>query len=268
MRSRFRVCLATVSATLVLLPALSCRTADPPMTGDDATSSVIIFAAASTAGPLDEIADAFRAETGIDVYANLAGSSTLAQQIIEGAEADIFLSASREWAAPLENRGLVGESRDLVSNRLVIVVPAAADCKINAPEDLLNPRIEHLALGDPQSVPAGVYARQALQTLGLWDRLAGKVVAADDVRQALTYVETGAAEAGIVYVTDAAASRRVDVAAEIDPALSAPIVYPAVLLRSAAGKPAARRLFRFLQSTPAADILRHHGFTVIDSSSP
>ncbi|MCL4194516.1 MAG: molybdate ABC transporter substrate-binding protein, partial [Thermoguttaceae bacterium] len=194
--------------------------------------------------------------------------STLAQQIIEGAEADVFLSASREWAAELENRDLVAESRELFSNRLVIIVPSAAEWKINAPQDLLNPRIEHLALGDPESVPVGGYARQALQTLGLWDRLAGKVVAADDVRQALSYVETGAAEAGIVYVTDAAASRRVEVAAEIDPALCDPIVYPAVLLRSAAGKPAARQLFQFLQSAPAADILRRHGFTVTDSYRP
>ncbi len=268
MRGRFRVCLATASAILALLPALGCRTADPPTTRGDTASPVVIFAAASTAGPLDEIAAAFRAETRIDVLTSLAGSSTLAQQIIAGAEADVFLSASREWAAALENRGLVAESRDLFSNRLVIVVPTAADWKVNAAEDLLDPRVEHLALGDPECVPAGVYARQALQALGLWDRLAGKVVAAEDVRQALSYVETGAAEAGIVYITDAAASRRVEVAAEIDPALSDPIVYPAVLLRSAAGKPAARRLFRFLQSTPAADILRHHGFTVIDSSSP
>ena len=95
----------------------------------------------------------------------------------------------------------------MLGNRLVIVVPADSKIEVKKPEDLLAAGIEHLALGEPQSVPAGIYAKQALTKLGLWDRLKAKIVSAEDVRHALTYVETGSAEAGIVYATDAASQQ-------------------------------------------------------------
>ena len=144
-----------------------------------------------------------------------ASSSTLAQQIVHGAEADVLLSADTKWADYLADNGLVAQRRDLLGNRLVIVVPKDGKIDVRKPEDLLAAGIEHLALGEPQSVPAGRYAKQALSKLGLWPRLEAKVVPAGDVRQALAYVETGAAEAGIVYATDAAVSKRVRVAVEI-----------------------------------------------------
>jgi molybdate transport system substrate-binding protein len=252
-------------ALLAALPLVSCRPVERP---GAAAAPLFVFAAASTAGPLEEIATAFRAETGVEVLTSVASSSTLAQQIMQGAEADLFLSASRDWAARLEEKQLVAASRDLLSNRLVVIVLPGASGNLTAPRDLLDPQIQHVAIADPASVPAGIYARQALEKLGLWERLAPKLVAAEDVRQALAFVETGAAEAGIVYATDATASRHVAVAMEIDRALTEPIVYPLVLLQSAAAKADARRLFDYLASDAAAAVFRRHGFTVLSMPGP
>ena len=138
----------------------------------------------------------FTKDTGVAVQTSYAASSTLAQQIVHGAEADLFLSADTKWADYLAEKGQVVRQQDLLGNRLVIVVPADSKIEVKRPDDLLAAGIEHLALGEPQSVPAGIYARQALTKLGLWDQLKAKVVSADDVRDALAYVETGSAEAG------------------------------------------------------------------------
>ena len=190
-----------------------------------------MFAAASTTNALDEIKAQFTKDTGVAVETNYAASSTLAQQIVHGAEADLFISADTKWADYLAKKDQVVRQQDLLGNRLVIVVPADSQIAVKKPADLLAAGIEHLALGEPQSVPAGIYAKQALTKLGLWDQLKAKVVSAEDVRHALAYVETGAAEAGIVYATDAAISKKVKVAAEIPEKLTGPVRYPLVLLK-------------------------------------
>ena len=122
-----------------------------------------------------------------------------------------------------------------------------------------------LALGDTASVPAGKYARQALEKLGLWDKLKPKVVAAADVRQALVYVETGAADAGIVYATDAAMSGKVKVAADIPEKLTGSVRYPLVLLKHGEGREAAEAFYRYLASPDAATVFVKHGFVVLSS---
>jgi molybdate transport system substrate-binding protein len=175
----------------------------------------------------------------------------------------VLLSADTKWADYLAENGLVAQRRDLLGNRLVIVVPKDGKTDVRKPEDLLAAGIEHLALGEPQSVPAGRYAKQALSKLGLWPRLEAKVVPAADVRQALAYVETGAAEAGIVYATDAAVSNRVRVAVEISSDLTAPIRYPVVLLKHGQQSAAARAWYGYLSSPEAAKIFRKYGFTVL-----
>ena len=131
---------------------------------------------------------------------------------------------------------------------------------IKKPEDLIVKSIEHIAIGDPDSVPAGKYAKQALLKLKLWDKLKDKIVPAQDVRQALTFVETDAAEAGIVYATDAAISKKVKVAVEISENLTGPIRYPIVLLTQGKGKPEAERFFHYLNSPEAVKIFKKYGF--------
>ncbi len=225
---------------------------------------ILVFAAASTTNALNEIKAQFTQETGIAVETSYASSSTLAEQIARGAEADLLLSADTKWADYLAGKGQVARRQDLLGNRLVIVVPAGFKSSITKPEDLLAAGIRHLALGEPQSVPAGIYAKQALTSLGLWEQLKPKVVSAVDVRQALTYVETGSAEAGIVYATDATISKKVEMVAEIPETLTGPVRYPLLLMKAGEGSAAAQSFYRYLTSPPAANIFRRYGFTVVD----
>ena len=151
----------------------------------------------------------------------------------------MFLSADQQWADELARKNLVAKRHDLLGNRLVVVIPADSALRLTTLSDLAADNIEHLAIGDPRGVPAGKYAKQALTKLGLWQRLKGKAVSAEDVRHALVYVESGAAEAGIVYSTDAAISKKVKVACEVPLDLTEPIRYPVILLKHAERQKAA-----------------------------
>jgi len=231
--------------------------------GGRSDRKVVLFAAASTTSALEEISRRFRREHGIVVEANYASSSTLAQQIENGAGADVFVSANENWADYLEGMGLVEKRQSVFGNRLVVIQPADAAENIGRPQDLLADWVKHLALGDPEAAPAGIYAKQALEALGLWEQLRRKVVAAPDVRHALSFVEMGAAEAGIVYATDAAISGRVKVALELAPELTDAIRYPVVLVKSGAENQAAESFYQYLSSAGAAEVFRKHGFTVL-----
>jgi molybdate transport system substrate-binding protein len=228
-----------------------------------AAETVLVFAAASTTDALNEITTQFTENTGIAIETNFAASSTLAQQISNGAEADLFISADTRWADHLAKQDFVAQQRNFLGNRLVIVIPADSTINVQKPEDLLDARIEHLALGEPASVPAGRYAKQALVRLGLWEKLKGRVVSAEDVRHALTYVETAAAEAGIVYATDAAITNRVKVAFGLPETLTDPVRYPLVLLKHGRERAAAVSFYNYLSSAPAAKVFQKYGFAVL-----
>jgi molybdate transport system substrate-binding protein len=230
-----------------------------------ARNTVEVFAAASTSNAMERIVAAFQQQEAASVRVNSASSSTLAQQITHGAPTDVFLSANQKWADFVEADDRAAERVVLLGNRLVVIVPATSSLRLQQPEDLLDEPIARLALGDPTHVPAGMYAKQALQSLGLWRRLAGRIVVGADVRQALSYVERGEAEAGIVYATDAAITHRVRVAFRIDPSATRPIRYPLVLTSRGAESPAARSLLEFLQGRTAAAIWRQHGFSRLES---
>lgn len=225
--------------------------------------TLLLFAAASTKEFVEDVlADFAKTHPSTTVKTSFAGSSTLAQQAIAGADVDLFLSANAGWIKALDQRGLVADEFELLGNELVLVVPNGSRLEIAAPGDLLKDGVHRLALAEPESVPAGIYAKQALIKLELWDRLKPRVVGAADVRQALAYVETGAAEAGIVYATDAALSDRVETAYRFDAKLSEPIVYPLALLSRGQSKPGARALYEAFQSEAAAKFARRRGFTL------
>ncbi len=224
---------------------------------------LLLLAAASTTEAVDDARAEFgKLHPGVTIRVSYGASSTLAQQIAAGADADLFLSASGQWAEFLQGKQLVARGRDLFGNRLVIVTAADSNIEVKQPDDLLQPRFRRLAMADPKSVPAGVYGRQALETLGLWKQLEAKVAAAADVRQALNFVDVGAAEAGIVYATDAATDKKVRTALVFDAKLHEPIRYPLVLLKHGADRAAAVALYDFLGSPAAAAIFRRHGFVV------
>lgn len=241
-------------AGLLLLAPLGCGAPRP--------AALHVFAAASTREALEEVARQYEAEGGARVDCSPAASSALARQIEQGADADLFLSADERWADYLAQRGLVARRRDLLANRLVVVVPRDSGLKLTSLDGLAGGEVRHLALA-LEPVPAGRYAREALRKAGVWGRVEGRVREAGDVRAALAVVERGEAEAGIVYATDAAASSRVRVALEVPEGLHEPVRYPLVLLRAAADKPAARALYDYLGGEKAAAVFRRAGFEVV-----
>lgn len=238
--------------------------------GDESPTSerntVTIFAAASTTDVVTKVVERFEdIHPEATVTTSFAASSTLARQIEQGADADLFLSANVEWGQYLSGRGLAAKSTDLLGNSLVVVVPRDSDLPIHEPVGLLDAAVSHVAIGDPESVPAGIYAKQTLTTLNLWSKLELKCVPSANVRQALLYVERGETEAGIVYATDAAVSDGVRVAFEFDDATHDPITYPILLLKNAEGDATAQLLLDYFDGPEAAVIFRKSGFTVLSS---
>lgn len=230
-----------------------------------AETELRVSAAASLADALKEIDVAFTHKTGIKVALNLGGSSTLARQIEAGAPADVFFSADAAKMDTLASKNLIlTETRkDLLSNALVIVVPLDSALQIREAKDLTAAGIRRIATGDPKSVPVGVYARTWLETVGLWLAVSPKIVATDNVRAALAAVEAGNVEAGIVYKTDAAVSKKVKVACEIPALPDRKIVYPAAILKSSALPSQAQAYLDFLGSDSAQTTFTKFGFIVL-----
>lgn len=231
-----------------------------------AADEVTVFAAASLTNALNEAGQAFEQKEKHMARFSFASSSTLAKQIENGAPANLFLSADLDWMDYLDQRKLIadGSRTDLLGNRLVLIAPGNSPLTVD-----LKPGIDLagllagglLATGDPDHVPAGKYARAALEKLGAWKGIESRIARSDSVRAALALVERAECPLGIVYATDAAASPKVKVAGVFPVDSYPPIVYPAALVK---GKdiPAARRLLEFLKTAEAKTIFEKHGFTV------
>jgi molybdate transport system substrate-binding protein len=227
-----------------------------------AAEELSLFAAASLSEALEEIGRGFETSTGHEVTFNLGGSNDLARQIEAGAPADVFFSADEAQMDGLEAAGLVRpqDRVDVLSNVLVVVVPSSSAARLQGPRDLAFVKL--LALADPQAVPAGVYARTWLESAGLWKQLEGKIVPALNVRAALSAVESGNVDAGIVYRTDAAVSKRVEVAFEVPKEQGPAIVYPLAPIATSR-KAATAELVRHLTSAAAREVYARHGFVVL-----
>lgn len=234
--------------------------------GPAAAERAIVLAAASTAHVIDEVIERFDAGPDDRVVASYAGTSALARQIESGAPADIFLAANAAWMDHVEAQGLIepGSRRVLAGNRLVFVTgdDAMAPFEPSATPDLsalLGGG--RLAIGNPDHVPAGIYARQALEELGLWSGVRSHLAPAADVRAALALVARGEAPLGIVYATDAALVEDVRVVGTISATSYEPIVYPVALV---AGRdtPLATRFFAFLTGPEGRAAFARAGFLV------
>jgi molybdate transport system substrate-binding protein len=227
---------------------------------------VSVFAAASLKTALDPIAAEFEAQTGNKVQISYAGSNTLAQQIISGAPADIFISANEKWMDEVAKAGLlVANSReDLLGNTLVLIAhdPVAKPVTLAKGFDLAGLLgDEKLAMAMVDAVPAGQYGKAALESLGLWDAVAAKVAQSENVRAALALVALGEAPYGIVYATDAAAEPKVHIFASFPPDSYPPITYPAALLTTV--QDAADKDFLAALSAPEAEaIFKGQGFSL------
>lgn len=221
-----------------------------------------VFAAASLSDALRDIAKAYEPGSGDALHFNLAASSTLAIQIKQGAPADVFFSADEAKMDDLAKAGLiVADTRvSLLSNTLVIVVNADGGAAVSTPADLAKPAIGRVALAEPQTVPAGIYAKEWLQKTGLWKRIIDKVVPTENVRACLAAVEAGNADAGIVYKTDALISKKVKVAYEVSVAEGPKISYPLAVVKESKNEAAARKFAAYLASPAARAIFEQYGF--------
>jgi molybdate transport system substrate-binding protein len=225
---------------------------------------ITVFAASSLKESLEEIAQSFTAETGHEVTLSFAASSALARQIALGAPADLFVSASAAWMDDLEGRGLIDPATrvDLLSNRLVLIGPATGTAARDlAPETDLAAMLAggRLAMALTEAVPAGIYAKAALQHLDLWEAVEPFVAQTDSARAALALVSLRAAPLGIVYQTDALADPKVEIRATIPADAHPEIVYPAAVTAAARGDSAAR-LLDYLRSPSADEIFAGYGF--------
>lgn len=225
-----------------------------------------VSAAASLTEALEELAAIYERATGEDLLLNFGASSTLARQIQEGAPADLFLSADEEKMDALDEAGLLlaGTRRSVLSNTLVVIVPKDSRLAIRSPRDLATSKVKSLALAEPRTVPAGIYSREYLTQLGLWDAVSPKAIPTENVRAALAAVEAGNADAGMVYKTDARISKKVRVAYEVPRAEGPRISYPFAVVAATKRPQAARKLLAWLESPAARNVFQKHGFLLQD----
>ncbi len=212
---------------------------------------------------LDEVERDYAAATpGVTIASNYGASGTLQLQIEQGAPVDIYLSASPKQMDNLQAKGLLleGTRRNLLRNEIVLIVPKDSTSHISSFQDLARPDVKPIALGEPATVPAGEYAKEALTYFGIYGAVGPKALLAKDVRQVLTYVETGDVEAGIVYSTDAASSSKVKVVAMAPAASHARAIYPVAVIKTSRDPTAARAFEDFLSGAQARAIFQKDGF--------
>lgn len=231
---------------------------------------LIVFAAASLTDVLQQIAPQYTAVSGVQVKFSFAASSALARQIESGARADVFFSSDQEWMDYLAQRDLIAAPtrRNLLGNRLVLIAPRTSNVAItlapDAPLLAALGRNGRMATGDPDSVPAGRYAKAALQSLNLWQIVQPRLVGADNVRAALMYVARGETPLGIVYATDAAVEPRVRIVDTFPESSHPPIAYAVAAVRTA--DVGAQSFLDFLRGEAAARAFTQAGFSVMPES--
>lgn len=247
------LCVAVLSCLATLLGG--CRS--------DNNVPLTISVAASLQDSIAEVEAAYKRDHQVEFRNNFGASGTLAREIEEGAPVDAFISAGAKPMDQLESEGLLagGSRAALLRNSLVLIAPAGSGLK--GFEELTAKQVRTIALGDPASVPAGQYGKQTLEALHLYAGVQSKIVLGKDVRQVLTYVETGDADAGLVYATDAAISHRVKVVAIAPENSHDPIVYPVAEVKRSSNESAKRAVkdfLAFLRSPAAKAIFERHGF--------
>lgn len=233
-------------------------------------TKVNVFAASSLEEVINQASHEFSQRDGAMTVTSFAGTATLANQIMQGAKVDIFVSANRAWVTELEKRRLVFESCELLGNELVVISREGntAATVVRSLRDLKgSSMIRRIAIADPDSVPAGIYARQAFEESNIWPAIKSKCVYGVSVRQTLAHVESGAADVGVVYRTDAKLSTSVQELFAIPEELSGEIRYQLVLIdRDKSMNPRAKRLYDFLSSQDCEQLFQQHGFLIAEGN--
>ena len=225
-------------------------------------AELTVSAAASLSESFTQISQEFTKDTGVKVNLNFASSNNLLRQMEQGAPVDVFASADQETMDSAEKKNLMDPAtrKDFALNDLVLITPA--DSKLAGPEALTGADVKHIAIGQPESVPAGRYAREALTSAGTWEELQSKFVFGNNVRQVLSYIQRGEADAGFVYRTDALAGGK-DVRIVTAMTGHKPVCYPIAVTKDSAEKEAAQKFVDFVLSPRGLEILSHYGFSPV-----
>ncbi|OUY07066.1 molybdate ABC transporter substrate-binding protein [Acinetobacter populi] len=230
-----------------------------------AADTVTIYAAASLTNAVNDLEKIYEQKSKVDVKTSYAASSTLAKQIEAGAPANIFMSADLQWADYLQNKKIIDSRQrvNLLGNKLVLIAPKNQNIQIKIQKgvDPTKAFTGRLCTGNVNSVPVGKYAKQALTTLDWWTKIQPRLVETEDVRSALSFVERGECQLGIVYATDAAVSSKVKVVGEFPLNSYPPVVYPLAVTKDSAQ---ATAFYQFLQSPQAKTVYKKYGFTVLN----
>lgn len=222
-----------------------------------------ISAAASLTDAMDELKEIYEAENNVELTFNFAGSGKLAQQIQQGAPVDVFISANESWLDTLLEEGLIDadSTTDVTGNKLVLIAEKDTTLAYDSFSDINVKELSNIAVGKPESVPAGEYTQKALEAIDKWEEIEPYIVYAKDVRQVLTYVETGNAEIGFVYESDALSSDKVEILTESNPKEHDPIIYPGGVTTETEQEEVAEDFLAFMTSDEAQEILETYGFT-------
>jgi len=228
-------------------------------------TELMVLAAASLTDALNELAGIYHKKNGhIHLVTSYAGSGALQTQIEQGAPVDVFVSASAKNMDALVDKGLMrpDSKTNLLTNSIVLVTPAKSGLKLASFQDCASDQVKMIALGDPGSVPAGQYALEVFESLGIAEAVKAKANLGTDVRQVLTWVEEGTVDCGVVYATDAAGSKKVKVVASAPPDSHKPIIYPAALASAGQHQAEAEAFLQFLASDQAGAVFKKYGFTL------
>ena len=247
-------------------PAAMVPATPPPSASPAAKGALTVSAAASLTDILNAINGAYVAQNpAVTIAPNFASSGTLQTQIENGAPVDVFISAGATQMDNLQRQNLLLNEtrRDLLNNRVVMVVPFESALRLTSFGDLALDKVKKIAIGDPKSVPAGMYASQSFDELGITAQLQPKEVLAADVRQVLTYVEGGNVDAGVVYWTDAITSPKVKVVAVGPEDINAKIVYPVAVMKASKNRDLAKSYIDFLLGAQAKALFEKYGFTLV-----
>lgn len=233
--------------------------------GEDSKTELVISTASSLKEAMVDIQHTYEKENPhIKLRFNFGGSGSLQQQISQGSPVDLFFSAAEDKLHLLVEEGLIDEKdvTDLLGNELVLIVPNSTETYISSFQDLDRQEVKKISIGIPETVPAGKYAKETLQNLGIWNDLEHKVVFAKDVRQVLSYVETGNVAAGIVYQTDVISSEKVKIITSVEEQIHSSIIYPLGIIKDTKHYEEAKDFYDYLQSEKGLKVFEDYGFII------
>ncbi|MFD1927340.1 molybdate ABC transporter substrate-binding protein [Sporosarcina siberiensis] len=226
------------------------------------TVRLTVSAAVSLTDALEEIKTNYEKNTDVELIFNLGGSGSLAQQIQQGAPVDVFISANQDWMDTLDEQDLILKStrEDITGNKLVLIAGSSSNLNYRLVNDISADDIKQISIGNPESVPVGKYSEQVLKNLKMWNDLENKLILGKNVRQVLTYVETGNVDIGFVYESDALSSENIKILTTVEDGLHEPIIYPAAVLTDTKHEKESTEFVTYIASEEAQKVLAKYGF--------